>query len=60
MFNECFWKPDEKLLIFTSLISLYYFSNEMILDQAFDTVFHYQIKHQPRSQVLSPTRRETP
>ena len=39
------WKSDEKLLIFASLIS----SSKIILfekqNQAFETVFHHEMKH---------------
>ena len=39
------WKSDEKLLIFASLISP---SKNILFDkkyQAFDAVFHHQLKH---------------
>ena len=51
------WISDEKLLIFVSLIS----PSKMILFekkyQAFDTVFHHQMKHLEVRQKYSATRR---
>ena len=53
------WNSDEKLLIFTSLISpskIILFEKEY---QAFDTVFHHQMKHSISSlrQKFSDARR---
>ena len=39
------WKPDEKLLSFASLISPPKIISFEKKHQAFDTVFHHQIKH---------------
>ena len=51
------WISDEKLLIFTSLIS----PSKMILFekkyQTFDTVFHHQTKHLEVSQKYTAKRR---
>ena len=51
------WISDEKLLIFASLIS----PSKMILfekkHQAFDTVFHHQMKHLEVRQKYSAMRR---
>ena len=51
------WKSDEKLLIFTSLIS----PSKIILFemqyQAFDTVFHHRMKHLEVRHKCSATRR---
>ena len=51
------WKSDEKLLIFVSLISP---SKIIFLEkkyQAFDSVFHQQMKHLEVHQKYSATRR---
>jgi len=51
------WKSDEKLLIFASFIS----PSKIILFekqyQAFDTVFHYQMKHLEVHQKYFPVCR---
>ena len=50
------WKSDEKLLISASLISS---SNIILLEksyQAFDTVFHHQMKHLEVRQKYSAAR----
>ena len=51
------WKSDEKLLIFASLISP---STTILFEkkyQAFDTVFHHQMKHLEVCQKYSAARR---
>ena len=51
------WKSHEKLLIFTSLISL---SKIILFEkqyQAFDTVFHHQMKHLEIRQKYFAARR---
>ena len=56
MFNECL-KSDEKLLIFACLIS----TSKIILFekwyQAFDTLFHHEMKHLEVRQKYSTARR---
>ena len=50
------WKSDEKLLIFASLISP---STTILFEkkyQAFDTVFHHQMKHLEVCQKYSAAR----
>ena len=51
------WKSDEKLLIFASLISLCKIILFEKQYQAFDTVFHHQMKHLEVRQKYSAARR---
>ena len=51
------WKSDEKLLIFASLISPSKISLFEKQYQAFDTVFHQQMKHLKVRQKYSAARR---